>query len=323
MTYVPVPYDPELEDGLAMFLEMVERVPLRAHTILENRQIFANLLQPMEEIVGDQPVEWWDVQVPGPEGAPEVTVTVIRPKERAAVPAPAIYEIHGGGYVLGTRFFGIEALIASAIERGTIGVSVEYRLAPEHPHPAAAEDCYAGLVWLAENAEELGVDPDRIVVSGFSAGGGLAAAVALMARDRQGPPIAGVYMGAPMIDDRNNTVSSYQYDGLGAWDRNNNDTGWNAALGEIRGTDAVHPYQAPARATDLANLPHTYIDVGAAEVFRDEAIDYASRIWADGGSCELHVWSGGYHGFASTMTAKVSQAALAAKENWLSRIIGS
>ncbi|GIH71960.1 alpha/beta hydrolase [Sphaerimonospora thailandensis] len=322
MSYIPVPYDPELEEGLAAFLAMVETVPLRADTIIRNREIFAAITPPMAEIVGDRAVEWWDVDVPGPEGAPDVTVTVVRPKGGPRPGAAGIYEIHGGGMILGTRFFGIEGLIQSALEYGTVGVSVEYRLAPENPAPAAAEDCYAGFVWMAEHARELGFDPRRLLVSGFSAGGGLTAAVGIMARDRRGPAAAGLYMGAPMIDDRNTTVSSRQYDGIGAWDRNNNDTGWDALLGDRRGTGDVLPHEVPARAADLSGLPPVYVEVGAAEVFRDEAVEFAGRVWATGGQAELHVWAGGYHGFSgSAPGARVSRAAADAKLSWLRRIL--
>ena len=322
MTPDPVPYDPELEEGLAAFLAVVEQVPLRADTIVQNRAIFAATVPSMETLVAGRPVEWEDRLVPGPAGAPDVRITIVRPKGGTAPGTAGIYQIHGGGMILGTRFFGIEDLVHSAVAHGTVGVAVEYRLAPEHPAPAQAEDCYAGLTWMVEHAAQMGFDPRRLLLSGFSAGGGIAAAVALMARDRRGPQIAAVYLGAPMLDDRNDTVSCRQYDGIGAWDRNNNHTGWSAALGPRRGTGDVHPYQAPARATDLSRLPHTYIEVGAAEVFRDEAVDFASRIWATGGQCELHVWAGAYHGFANSPNARVSAAAAAAKRNWLSRVLG-
>lgn len=313
----PVPYDPELEQGLAAFLDLVEKVPLRAHTIQQNREIFAALLPPMEQIVGDRPVVWEDVV------AGDLALTVVRRAGEAPVGAPGIYHIHGGGMILGTRFYGIEELIDSALTYGTVGVAVEYRLAPEHPHPVPVEDCYAGLVWMAEHADELGVDPARIVVAGASAGGGLTAAVSLLARDRGGPAIAGQLVSAPMIDDRNDTVSSRQYDGIGAWDRNNNDTGWTALLGPAAGGPDVSPYAAPARATDLGGLPPAFIDVGAAEVFRDEAIAYASAIWAAGGDAELHVWAGAFHGFSGAApAARVSRASLDAVDSWMRRTLG-
>ena len=312
----PVPYDHELEAGLAAFLDLVESVPLRAHTIQQNREIFAGLMPSMAEIVGDRPIHWED-RVVG-----DITLTVVRGSGGAPVAAPGIYQIHGGGMMLGTRFFGIEDLIRNALTYGTVGVAVEYRLAPEHPHPTPVEDCYAGLVWMAEHADELGIDPARIVVAGASAGGGLTAAVSLLARDRGGPAIAGQLVSAPMIDDRNNTVSSYLYDGIGAWDRNNNDTGWTALLGPAAGGPDVSPYAAPARATDLAGLPPAFIDAGAAEVFRDEAVAYASAIWAAGGDAELHIWAGAFHGFAGAAPeARVSRASAAALDSWLRRTL--
>ncbi|WP_309114328.1 alpha/beta hydrolase [Saccharothrix sp.] len=317
----PVPYDPELEPGLAAFLDLVERIPLRADTILVNRAHFATIVPPVEQVVGDRPVEVEDRAVPGPRGEPDIVVTVVRPRG-GVVDAPAIYSIHGGGMVLGNRFFGLDGLIDDVLRFGAVGVSVEYRLAPEHPAPAAVEDCYAGLVWLAANAAELGVDPSRIVVTGASAGGGLSAGVALLARDHGGPALAGQVLMCPMLDDRNETVSTRQYDGLGAWDRNNNDTAWNAILGPLRGTDQASPYQVPARMADLSGLPPAYVDVGAAEIFRDEAVAYASRIWATGGQAELHVWAGGYHGFAGfSPDAEVSRAAEAARLSFLRRVL--
>ncbi|WP_018680973.1 alpha/beta hydrolase [Actinokineospora enzanensis] len=319
--YKPVPYDPELEPGLAAFLDLVEQIPLRADTILVNRDHFATIIPPVEVIVGDQPVDVEDHVVPGPAGAPDIVLTIVRPRD-LVTPAPAFYSIHGGGMVLGTRFFGIDGLIDDALRFGAVGVSVEYRLAPENPAPAAVEDCYAGLVWLAEHAEELGVDRDRIVVMGASAGGGLSAGVSLLARDRNGPAIAGQLLMCPMIDDRNETVSSRQYDGIGAWDRNNNDTAWNAILGPLRGTDQVDRYQAPTRHPDLSNLPPAFIDVGAAETFRDEATEYALRIWATGGQAELHVWAGGYHGFSGfSPDAEVSRTAVETRLSFLRRIL--
>ncbi len=317
----PVPYDPTLEPGLAFFLDLVERIPLRAHTILENRAHFATIIPPMEAQVEGRAVTWEDRSIPGPEGAPEVEITIVRPAGVFDGARPIVLGIHGGGYVLGTRFFETSELVDLAERYGAIGVGVEYRLAPEHPAPAQAEDCFAALAWVVAHAAELGGDPSRIVVTGASAGGGLAAAVALMARDR-GIALVGQLVGAPMIDDRNDTVSAWQYDGIGAWDRNNNDTGWDAMLGSDRGTEHVHPYRAPARAMDLSGLAPAFIEVGAAEVFRDEAVAYASRIWAAGGSAELHVWSGGYHGFSGfSPDAVVSQAADAARDSWWRRVL--
>lgn len=316
----PVPYDPELVAGLDAFVGMVEVIPLRADTIHANRDHFATIIPPMAVQAEGRAVVWEDRLIPGPAG--DVEVTIVRPTRSSAAPAPAVLSIHGGGMVLGTRFFGTGELIDLAERHGVIGVAVEYRLAPEHPGPAQAEDCYAALEWMAANAEDLGIDADRIIASGMSAGGGLSAAVALLSRDRGGPRLAGQLLGCPMLDDRNETVSARQYDGFGAWDRNNNDTAWDAIVGADRFTDRVSLYAAPARAHDLSGLAPAFIEVGAAETFRDEAVDYALRIWATGGQAELHVWAGGYHGFAGfSPDAEVSRAANAARDSWLRRTL--
>lgn len=317
----PVPYDSELLAALEEFVGLVEIIPLRADTISANRTHFATIIPPIEQQVAGRDVDWEDRTIPGPAGAPEIDITIVRPRS-AGPGAPAVLSIHGGGMVLGTRFFGTAEIIDLAERHGTVGVAVEYRLAPEHPGPAQAEDCYAALEWMAAHATEIGIDPDRIIASGASAGGGLSAAVALMARDRDGPALAGQLLGYPMLDDRNDTVSARQYDGIGAWGRHSNDTAWNAIAGADRFTDRVSPYTAPARATDLSDLPPAFIEVGAAETFRDEAVRYASGIWAAGGRAELHVWAGGFHGFGGLAPdATVSCAAHDARESWLRRVL--
>ena len=144
----------------------------------------------------------------------------------------------------------------------------------------------------------------------------------LKVRDEGGPELAAQVLIYPMLDDRNQTISSYQFDGFGRWDRGSNDTGWDAYLGDRRKTDRVPIYAAPARATDLSRLPPTFIDVGSAEVFRDEDVAYASQIWADGGNCELHVWPGGFHAFdMAAPDAKLSQAMMEARIKWLRRTL--
>jgi acetyl esterase/lipase len=224
--------------------------------------------------------------------------------------------------ILGDNRTGVVEMLDWAQEFQAVVVSVEYRLAPETPHPGPVEDCYAGLVWTAEHAEELGIDPGRIVIAGASAGGGLTAALALMARDRGGPALLGQVLIYPMLDDRNDTPSAIQMAGLGVWDRVSNETGWTALLGSARGGPDVSPYAAPAREKDLSGLPPAFIDVASAETFRDEDVAYASRIWQAGGVAELHVWPGGYHGFDGLAPqATVSQEAKAARVRWLRRLL--
>jgi acetyl esterase/lipase len=261
-------------------------------------------------------------QVPGPAGTPDVPLLICRPAGVAA-PAGCLYYIHGGGMIFGdNRSGGFLGMLDHAEQLNLAIVSVEYRRAPETPHPGPVEDCYAGLSWTVAHAAELGTDPARVIVGGVSAGGGLAAATALLARDRGGPALLGQLLVCPMLDDRNETPSSWQMAGVGVWDRAANEVGWTALLGEARGGPDVSPYAAPARAADLSGLPPAFIDVGSAETFRDEDVAYATRIWQAGGRAELHVWPGGFHGFPNAVPqAALSRAAVAAQRDWLRRLL--
>jgi acetyl esterase/lipase len=232
-----------------------------------------------------------DRTVPGPDGAPDIKVRIYRPA-RATGTLPGIYFIHGGGMILGDVEGEDPAASTICEQVGAVVVSVEYRLAPEHPHPAQSEDCYAGLVWMAANAAELGFDPGRLAVYGASAGGGLTIAVALLARDRGGPPIRFMMPIYPMIDDRNETPSSHEITDIGIWDRSGNIEAWTWYLGDSK----PDQYAAPARAEDLAGLPPAYIDVGTIDLFRDEDITFAMRLMAAGVPTALHVSPGAYHG---------------------------
>lgn len=275
-----------------------------------------------EDLRRDGAFEVTSGRAPGPAGAPDVPLLVCRPAGVSA-PVACLYFIHGGGMIIGdSRSGGFLGALGHAEELRLAVVSVDYRLAPETPHPGPVEDCYAGLSWTAAHAAELGIDPARVIVAGASAGGGLAAAVALLARDRGGPALLGQLLACPMLDDRNDTPSSWQMAGLGVWDRAANDVGWTALLGDARGGPGVSPYAAPARATDLSGLPPAFIDVGSAETFRDEDVAYATRIWQAGGSAELHVWPGGFHGFTGAVPeAALSRAAVAAQRDWLRRLL--
>jgi acetyl esterase/lipase len=265
-------------------------------------------------------IEREDRTAPGAEGRPAVVVSLFRSGPTSAG-SPAVFFIHGGGFVFGDRFTGLGEALDWVERLGIVLVTVEYRLAPEHPDPAPVQDCYTGLRWLFDHASELGVDAERIVIAGSSAGGGLAAGVALLARDRSDPSLLGQVLIYPMLDERNDSVSARQFRGLGVWDQGSNDTGWSALLGDRRGTDAVTPYASPSRARRLAALPQAYIDVGSTETFRDEAVVYASRLWADGVQAELHVWPGVFHGFDGMLPdAALSIAAHRARQEWLVRV---
>jgi acetyl esterase/lipase len=246
-------------------------------------------------------------------------LSIFTPADKAAN-APCVYWIHGGGMVMGHRFSQLDIPLDWLDEFGAVVITVDYRLAPEATGMTLVEDCYEGLVWTAEHADELGIDASRIIVAGTSAGGGLAAGVTLLARDRQGPAIAAQVLICPMLDHRNDTVASHQFAGEpGVWTREMNDFGWRSV---IDGADTVPSYVSPALAEDLSGLPTTYLDVGTAEVFRDEDVAYAGRIWAAGGQAELHVWAGGCHGFDALFPkARLSVEARRARTNWLARVL--
>jgi acetyl esterase/lipase len=231
-----------------------------------------------------------DRSVPGPDGEPDITVRIYRPVNASAT-LPGIYFIHGGGMILG-NVAGEDATATMLCDQvGAVVVSVEYRLSPEHPHPAPVEDCYAGLVWTAKNAAELGIDLTRLAIYGGSAGGGLTIATALVARDRGGPALKYMMPIYPMIDDRNETGSSEEITDIGIWDRAGNIEAWAWYLG---GKEADQ-YAAPARAEDLSGLPPSFIDVGTVDLFRDEDIAFAQRLMQAGIPTELHVHPGSYH----------------------------
>jgi acetyl esterase/lipase len=231
----------------------------------------------------------------------------------AAQARSAVLYLHGGGMIFGLEHvgrvydLGVRDYVAAS---GVPMLVVDYRVAPEHPHPTPVEDCYAALRWLTENATALGVDPTRIAVMGDSAGGGLAAGVSLLARDRGGPHIAQQLLIYPMLDDRTHIPDPQLLPFL-TWTYDDNVTGWAALLGDSAGTDAVSPYAAPARATDVSGLPDTYIDVGDLDIFRDEDIAYARRLSDAGVPTELHLHRGCPHVFDTVARgADIAQRAI-------------
>jgi len=236
-----------------------------------------------------------DRKVPGPEGAEEVSVRVYQPENRAEA-LPALLWIHGGGYVLGS-VEGDDVMARNwAKDLNCVVVSVEYRLAPENPFPAPLDDCYAALKWLASE-NDLDVDKSRIVIGGASAGGGLAAGLALLARDRGEVSVAYQLLIYPMIDDANLTQASDEVADTFVWSRESNLLGWRCYLGAEPGGDGISQYAAPFRASELAQLPPAFISVGDQDLFLSENIDYAHRLLKAGIATELHVYPGGYHAF--------------------------
>lgn len=246
--------------------------------------------------------------VPGPQGAPDVRVLVYQPTERST-PLPALLWIHGGGYVIGSadqEDLAVKSIVSTV---GCVAVSVDYRLAPETPHPGPVEDCYAALTWLYSHAEELGVDTTRLAISGASAGGGLTAGLALLTRDRDEVPLAFQLLIYPMLDDRTVTSAEpHPYAGEYIWTPDANRFGWTALLGQEPGGPDVSPYAAAARADHLEGLPPTFISVGSLDLFLEEDMEYARRLMRAGVPTELHVYPGAFHGFNMAAGAKVTQA---------------
>lgn len=277
-------------------------------TLAADMLVQARNWQPPAPPASEDGVTHEAIMVPGPAGAPDVALQVYRPASPAAV-SGCVYHIHGGGYVLGKAVDGAVRLRPMVAALGCVLVSVDYRLAPEAVFPAAIEDCYAGLTWTFVHAARLGIDPARIGVMGESAGGGLAAALALMARDRGECQLAFQHLLYPMIDDRTAAGEADPLTGEFIWTPQSNHFGWRSLLGQEPGGADVSPYAAAARAADLAGLPPTYIATGALDLFRDEDIAFAQRLLAAGVPTELHVWPGAFHGFDMWPAAAVAQAA--------------
>ena len=271
--------------------------PLDLTDIPTARTTMMNMLAEAQAgIQRSQNVVYSDHQAPGLNGAPQVRVRLYRPADQPGQ-LPCLYWIHGGGHVLG-QIEQDDLMMEHIVEAvGCAAVSVEWRRPPEHPFPAPMDDCYAGLKWAHANAAELGLDPGRIAVGGASSGGGSAAGLALLARDRGEVPVCFQLLVYPMLDDRNVTPASQAVTEPKVWNRQSNLIGWHSYVGDAVGTDQVSPYAAPTRADSLAGLPPAYLPVGDLDLFIDEDIEYAQRLQQADVPAELHVYPGGIHGF--------------------------
>ena len=258
-------------------------------------------------------------RVGGPPGGAPVPVRIYRPPGTTRDRRAAAVYVHGGGFVAGDLDTEDLRCVRLAHDAGCVVVSVDHRLAPEHRYPAALDDCYAVLGWLADAATELGVDRERIGVVGASSGGNLAAATALAARDRGGPPVAFQLLVYPTLDDRRRTASQ-QFVGTPMIDGGDCARCWDYYLGPDR--DGVSPLAAPARATDLAGLPPTYVMTAELDPLRDEGIEFAVRLLAAGVSVDLHQFAGAFHGF-DLFPAAISRRALDEQVSWLASITRS
>jgi acetyl esterase/lipase len=237
-------------------------------------------------------------------------------KPSSASKAAVLY-LHGGGMILGSVPI-FDGPVARYVARtGVSMLSVQYRLAPEYPHPRPLEDAYAGLVWLADHADELGIDAKRLGVMGDSAGGGLAAGVAILSRDRKGPTLAQQLLIYPMLDDRNTTPDPHITPFAG-WSYDDNVTGWDALLGTGHEQRTIDASAAPARLQDAAGLPPAYIEVGQLDIFRDEDIRYALTLSLAGVPVELHLHPGVPHEYdAIASNSDVAKRALADRDRVL------
>ncbi len=295
--------DPELSVGLDAHLPQT----LSSETLPQYRSMLfamvAAIPKPSSEAM--QKVRFEERQVPGYKAGPDVRVLVYAPGDRTEEPLPAILHIHGGGFVSGSADMSDPNSRSYAVDMNCVVVSVDYRLAPETAFPGPLEDCYAALLWLHAAGAELGIDPDRIMVAGESAGAGLAAALCLLARDRGQVRPCFQYLAEPMLDHRS-AGSDHPHTGHFGWTRGHNRFGWSSMLGEV--DDPVSPYASPAVAEDLAGLPPTFIHIGAIDLFLEESLEYARRLTRAGVSMELHVWPGAYHAFGA-INAHVSREA--------------
>ncbi|GLY19650.1 alpha/beta hydrolase [Kineosporia rhizophila] len=314
----PPPFDAELKTVLDVVNQSITPTLRPEHLQALRGPGFTPSL---EQLLEGRAIVHEEHTVPGPEGAPDVLVSVFRPRTRQGA-GPGFFFTHVGGMIFGDRFVGVAPVVDYVERFNAVVVTVEYRLAPENPAPAALEDSYAALVWTAKHAAELGIDPERLITIGGSAGGGLTAGITMMARDRGFPALAGQVLMYAMLDERNDSVSARQIDGIGIWDRTSNDTGWNFYLGDRRGGEEITAYESALRATDFTGLPATYVEAGSAEVFRDEDVAYASAVWAAGGEAELHIWPGGYHLFELLAPeAALSVAARETRAAWIARLL--
>lgn len=299
-------YDPEL----AAALEFLPEGGLDLEDLAATRLGFMAMIEPMNADLDYGGVEMEDRSIPGPNGAPDVTVRVYAPTGLAGA-VPGILHIHGGGFVIGNLESEKGTCLNLCRSLGVVVVSVDYRLAPETPFPGGLEDCYAALDWAAANAQDLHIDPARIAVLGMSAGGGLSAATALLAKERGGPAICFQYLGIPELDDRLQTTSMQTFDDTPMWNRPSAELSWDAYLGanHARGGNDIPTLAAPARAgvEDLAGLPPAYISTMEFDPLRDEGIEYALQLLRAGVQTELHSYPGTFHGSSMFMFAAVAQ----------------
>ena len=297
-------FDPELAGSIEFLPKLSFADPVAAREEMETILVeFGGQVDDAGTVIENR-------TIPGPAGDAGPAVRIYTPEGMNQTSAGLLY-IHGGGFAIGDLDSEEAAAVMICRELQVVVVSVDYRLAPEHPYPAGLEDCYAALQWMHSQAGALQVDRQRIGVRGGSAGGGLAAALALLARDRGGPALCFQYLGIPELDDRLQTVSMTEFTDTPLWHRPNAVLSWKYYLGDRYGPggDEVPIYAAPARASvaELRGLPPAYLTTMEFDPLRDEGIEYALKLLQAGVAVELHNFPGAFHGSELLAEAEVSK----------------
>jgi triacylglycerol lipase len=300
-----------VDPQIAPMLDVFPPLDLSAATLADVR---ARMSEPVPDAPDPQAlwprVTTTERRIPGFEDDPDVRILHYEPADRPARTGALVW-IHGGGYVIGSADMNEILCRQIATELGIPIVSVDYRLAPETKEPGLVHDCYAALRWTHQNAGELGIDPDRIAIGGASAGGGLTATLAILARDRGEVPVSFQLLIYPMLDDRtSSTAPAHQYAGEFIWTPSDNRFGWSSLLRQEPGGAGVSPYSAAARVHTVEGLPPTFLSVGALDLFLEEDLDYASRLIRAGVPTELHVYPGAFHAYDMVPDTRLGAAYL-------------
>ncbi|KAL4801821.1 Alpha/Beta hydrolase protein [Aspergillus unguis] len=311
------PLDPELaaaQDGFA------KEPGLNPPEKLEKRRKAAALSWEAISKGKQDAISHEEVDISGPAGTLRASILRSKKNAKPADQTIGIVHFHGGGFCTSDRFHGLNTLFGIIESLGAVVIGAEYRLTPEHPQPAPVEDSYAAFLWAYANASKIGFNPNKLVTTGGSAGGNLTAAVSYLARDRAGPKILGQLLLYPWLSDATTSTSLEQFGDVRPWTKEDNADALDFALGKNREHASI--YTLPATETNLAGLPPTYLDVGEADVFRDQDIDYANALWKAGVQTELHVWPGAWHAFDTfAPEAEISKRAMKARLEWLQRLV--
>ncbi|WP_433921272.1 alpha/beta hydrolase fold domain-containing protein [Paenibacillus taichungensis] len=302
-----------IDQEIISAIDLIPTTDLSAATLLEARKSQTNMMQQID-VTQLFPVTFEERVVPSYFGGPDIRIEIIKPRQPKYSKMPLYYSIHGGGMVMGSPVGERQGNAALAVQHGFCCVSVYYRLAPEHIQPSQLQDCYSGLKWCIEHAEELGIDTKKVALAGSSAGGGLAAGLALYIRDQKEFDIHHLRLRSPMLDDRTSILPDHPYAGEFVWTKKSNYFGWKSVLGQEPGQEETNEYYVPARAKSLAGLPPTYMSIGSVDLFIDETLLFAKQLAFDGVLIELQVLPGYHHLAPMFPTAHFSQIGATSSE---------